>query len=442
MRLYWKLFVSVFLLGIFLAGTNVFAAGLELHGQVFYDAYVYSQDAEGFAGTGYTTQLTSPGSGGIAGVTPGTVPAAADRKSTYFDLNHATAIRGHWRNQEGLGAFFGMYMNADPSQSSTTGSGGFNVGVSVAVMYWDVTPKLRLIAGKGGADTVFSPEDPTRYMGYDGIAHVTGLGYGNINSKYQNNVRMVYKFNDNVSLDLAMMNPRLSAAGSYAAFGPGFTAKAGTAVENHTTIPKIEAALPMNYKGSWGNIKFTPSAMYLKSEFENVASGEDSLTSYGLAASTVLNIENLKLEFEYNYGQNLANAARTGESQVTPFKWEYIVGGLWKGMAARVVNGQVYDGKTNAFYVEAGYEIAKLVTPTLLYGRNESERDMDVLGGGYTCRTTTQMYSFSLPIKVTPNLTIAPEYTIWDNGDSNVIDGVVKDFGKESLVGVQMRLIF
>lgn len=438
MRLYWKLFLSMFLF-VLLTGTNAFAV-LELHGQVFFDSYVYHQDAEGFAGTGYTGTTTTIGSGGVAGVPPGTNPAADDRDQTYFDLNHATAIRGHWRNKEGLGAFFGMYMNGDPQQSSSSGSGGFNVGVSVAVLYYDITPDLRIIAGKGGATQVFSPEDPTRYMGYDGIAHVTGLGYGNINSKYQNNIRMTYKFNPNVSLDLALLNPRLCSDDSYAAAGPGFTAKAGTVVENVTTLPKLEVALPMFYKGSWGNIKFTPSAMYLKSEFQNVASGEDTLTSYGLAASSKINIEDFKLEFEYNYGQNLANAGRIGESQVTPFKNEYIYGGLWTGMAARVSNGTVYDGITHSFYVEVGYEIAKMVTPTFLYGRNNSEREMDALG--LTCDTTTQMYSFTLPIKITKNLTVAPEYTIWDNGDRNIINGVTKDFGKESLVGVQMRLIF
>ncbi len=438
MRLNWKLFVGMFLF-VLLTGTNA-SAVLDLHGQVFYDAYVYHQDAQGFARPGYTGFLTTPGSGGIGGVTPGTTPAAADRDQTYFDLNHATAIRGHWRNKDGLGAFFGMYMNGDPQQSSSSSSGGFNVGISVALMYYDINPNLRLIVGKGGTTQVFSPEDPTRYMGYDGIGHVTGLGYGNINSKYQDNIRLTYKFNQNFKFDIALLNPRLSLDNeSYAAAGPGFTAKTGTAVDNASRIPKLEMGVPMNFQGSWGHVLFTPSAMYLKSEFENVASGDDSITSYGLSASSKISIDNFKLRFEYNYGQNLANAARTGEAQATPFKWEYIIGGLWKGMAARAYNGKVYDGETHAFWVQAGYDIANKVTPTFFYGRNDSQRDMP---DGLSCDTTTQFYGVSLPIKITKNLTISPEYMIWDNGDNNKIDGTFYDFGKESLLGVQMRLVF
>ncbi len=452
MRRYWKLFMGMFLF-VFLAGTPAWAK-LDLHGQVFYDAYSYSQDAEGFAGSrfggavNYTDYLTTPGNGGIAGVPVGSTPTAKDREQTYFDLNHATAIRAHWMNKEGLGAFFGMYMNADPSQASTTtgGSGGFNVGVSVALAYYRITPDLTLTVGKGGVTQIFSPEDPTLYMGYDGIGHVTGLGYGNINSKYQNNIRLTYAFNPNVSIDVGLMNPRLSFDNENYTFlgGPGFTSTDPlVAVENNSKMPKLEVSLPMKFKGDWGYVNFTPSAMYLKSEFENVQAGDDdSITSYGLAASTRMSLDNFKFRFEYNYGQNLANAARTGECQATPFKIEYINGGLYRGMVARVdaASGDVYDGKTHAFWLQAGYDISNKVTPTIFYGRNDSERDMP--GTTADVDTTTQFYGIAVPIKVTKNLTISPEYMIYDNGDNNQVDGTYYNFGKESVLGVQMRLVF
>lgn len=442
MRLYWKILAGVFFL-VLLTGANGFAQ-LDLHGQVFYDSYIYHQDAEGFArpSPSYTSYLTTPGSGGLAGVPVGTAPAAADRDQTYFDLNHATSIRAHWRNKEGLGAFYAMYMTGDPSQSLNTGGGGFNVGVSVALLYWDINPNLRIVAGKGGTTQVFTPLDPKRYMGYDGISHVTMLGYGNINSKYQNNLRFTYKFNQNFKLDVAFLNPRLSMDNeSYLAFGPGFTAKTGTAVDNVSMVPKVEIAVPMTFQGKWGNFMFTPSAMYLKSKFENVQDGhDDSITSYGLSASTKFKLFDFEMMAEYNFGQNLANAARTGESQCTPFKMEYVYGGLWKGMAARSYNGTVYDGKTHSFWVSAGYTIAKKVTPTIFYGRNDSERDMP--GASMDCDTTTQCYGITIPIKVTRNLSIVPEYTVWDNGDNNQVDGTYYDFGKESIMGIQMRLMF
>ncbi len=444
MKKKFYLIMSVFL---FIFTTTIpVAAEVEIAGRVFVDAYYYHQDKEGFGRTSeyldYPDFKTQPGSGGIAGIPEGSTTAAEDRNQTYFDLNHATHLRFHWRNQEGLGALTVAYMNADPSQSVGTDP-GFNVGVSVAVLYYYLTKDFRLSAGKGGSEQVFSPFDPETYMGYDGVCKVEALGYGNINSKYQNNIRLTYGLNDAAKLDLALLMPRLT-ADEETMGGAGFVPIEGTAIDNVSSIPKVELGIPMTFNGAWGKLTFTPSAMYLKQDFSNVASGDDSITSYGLSAGASLEISGLRLMAEYNYGQNLYNAARVGEATVYPFKYEFIVGGLRNAMGARVYDGSVHDATTNAGWVQLGYNIADKIEPTLFYGRNNTTRDMPsmpTLGYGDS-DFTTQMYGVNLPIKWTENLTIVPECIIYDNGDSNEIDGITYDFGKEFLAGLQMQLAF
>jgi len=443
--------LSVVLLFIFILNLPALAA-LDINGQVFFDMYYYHQDKEGFARPYYWTAAgmkTQPGSGGVAGIPVGQRSSADDRYQTYFDLNHASSLRFHWTNEEGLGAFTVLYMNAEPYQSQGTDP-GFHVGVSIVNLYYDVTKNLRITAGKGGATEIFSPYNPYTTMGYDSICKVELLGYGNINSKYANNLRFTYKFNPMVALDFGLFNPKLLADTELMG-GPGFVAKTGTSIDNDSKIPKIEVSVPLNFTGDWGQVSVTPSAMYLKQQFGNVSSGDDSVTSYGLSLGGKAALFGFTLMGEYNYGQNLYSASRVGEAQVYPFKYEYITGGIRNAMGARAYAGQVYDAKTNAFWIQLGYTILGRVTPTLYYGRENTNRDMPT-GPSPSPSTgidpygdtsvTTQAYGISIPIKVTKLLTVVPEYMIYDNGNSNKINGTTYDFGKEWVAGVQFRLHF
>lgn len=474
--------VSMGVLAFILLMSMPALAAVDIGGQIFFDTYYYHQDKEGFSRPFYASSKTQPGSGGVAGI-PKTqiVRFAEDRNQTYMDLNHATALRFHWTNQEGLGAFIVTYMNADPAQSSSTDP-GFKVGVSVAVLYYDILKDLRLTVGRGGATQVFSPFDPTTYMGYDGICKVEALGYGNINSKYQDGIRLTYNPFSFVGLDLYLANPRLSQDTGPSAATAGWNELNGgigiqgitipgaipalnytLGVDNVSTVPKVELAMPLKYGGTWGRVVFTPSAMYLKQKFNNVApGGDDSVESYGLAASGLVEIFGFKLMGEYNFGRNLYNASRIGESTVYPFKSEYIYGGLRNAMGARAyqgtsatysgLKGKIYDADTNAFWIQLGYNIMNRVEPTVFYGRNYSRRtDMPMdnspavaLGVDRYGDTsfTTQMYGINVPVTITKNFKVVPEFMVYDNGKENRINGVDYDFGKEWAAGVQFRVTF
>ncbi len=428
-------------------------AALDIKGQVFFDTYYYHQDAQGFSRPGYSVvpnMKTQPGSGGIAGIPAGTTTQAEDRNQTYLELNHATALRFHWTNEQGLGAFIATYMNAEPTQALGTDA-GFKVGVSTAFLYYDIIKDLRLTVGRGGFTQVFSPYDPSTLMGYDGVCKVQGLGFGNINSKYQNSIRLTYKLPMIATLDLALLDPKMTGDTEVAAGGPGFVPVAGTAIDNNSRIPKVELAVPLAIGGKWGFVQVTPSAMYLKQQFNNVASGDDSVTSYGLSMGANAKIFGVKVMAEYNYGQNLWNAGKPGQATVYAFKYEYITGGMRSAMGGRIFNGQMYDAKTHAFWIQAGYDILNRVEPTLFYGRHNTKRDMpdapspSPLTGvpAYgNSDYTTQMYGANVLIKIRPNFHVVPEFMMYDSGSSGRINGTDYDFGKEWLAGVQWRLYF
>ncbi len=422
-------------------------AAVDISGAIFFDSYFYHQDKEGFARTGYTALKTTPGSGGLGGIPFGSTAAADDRNQTYFDLNHASHLRFLWTNQEGLGAMTVIYMNGDPVQQ-TAGDAGFKVGTSVVVLYYDVNKNLRLTVGKGGFTEVFSPFNPTTYMGYDGVAKVEGLGYGNINSKYENNIRVTYKVTPWMALDFALVDPRMVADSEV-----GFSANAGTAVDNVTKIPKMEFGIPMTFVKGSVKAAVTPSFYWMKSEFSNVApGGEDTVDSYGASLGGSVSVGKLKLAGEINYGQNLWDAARSGISTCYPFKFELITGGLRSIMGAKfsTIDKKVHDSKTVAGWAQLGYQIGR-VTPTLFYGRNESYRDMPTGPVGTSqgdAAFQTQMYGINAPIEITKNFKVVPEYMVYDNGHSNKLvastDTAPKyyDFGKEWLAGVEFILAF
>jgi hypothetical protein len=439
--------IGVFL-SIFIMNIPVWAA-VDIKGQIFFDTYYYHQDSQGFGRNFYTSLKTQQGSGGVAGVPVGTASKAEDRNQTYFELNHATALRFHWTNEQGLGAFTAIYMNAEPTQSLGTDA-GFKVGVSTAFLYYDIIKDLRLTVGRGGFTQVFSPFDPTTHMGYDGVCKVEGLGFGNINSKYQNSIRLTYKLPMIASIDLALLDPRMTSDTELMG-GPGFVAKSGTAIDNNSRIPKIEVGVPLVFGGKWGRVAVTPSAMYLKQQFNNIASGDDSITSYGLSLGGLVSVMGLKLMAEYNYGQNLWNAGKAGQATSYAFKYEYITGGMRGAMGARALNGTVYDSKSNGLWVQLGYNILGRVEPTVFYGRLDTKRDMptapspaplsgiDAYGDS---SFTTQMYGINIPIKITSNFSVTPEFMMYDSGSSNKINGTTYDFGKEWLAGVQWKVFF
>lgn len=457
-------------LGVVMLWVSIIAvpaiAEFKIGGYIAADAYAYRQDKEGFAlPLGIYARRTTPGSGGIAGVPDGTAIKEEDRLQTYFDLNHSSHIWFRWTNEQGVGIFITPYLNGDPTQTSPTEdlSGykyGFRMGISNAVGWWDITSKLRIVAGKGGYDTIFSSSDPGTTMGYDGICKVLGIGYGNIVSSYQNGIQLAYKFAPWISVKLGLIESRLTdnkspndsvdhyfkelledvgvnLADLAYHDKPMLKEEAGTKADNVTVLPKLEMAVPVILKFSDVLLILSPSAMYMQQSFDNIADGaDDTIVSYGYALGTQLKINSFSLKTELTAGQNFKNAGRIGVATCYPFKAEYAAG-IGSIQSARADStGKVYDSETVAGWAEVRYNVGRF-EPALYYGLQAVKRDMP----GADSEATTQFYGFNCDIHLVGNFTLNPEFMVYDNGEGELM-GTDVIFGKEVVTGMQLKWRF
>lgn len=407
-------------------------ATVDIGGSVALDVYYYHQDKEGFAR--YTSR-TTPGSGGIAGLPEGATTNEEDRAQTYFDLNRSSHIRFIWTNDAGVGLYITPYLHADPRQSSSESDNiGFQVGIANAAGWWDITRKLRIIGGKGGYEEIFSPDSPGTTMGYDGIGKVIGLGYGNVDSKYQNGVRFTYKFSSSISAKLGLLESRLRSSSAYVT---EILAETGTVADNVTVMPKFELAIPMIFPVGNNLMTITPSGMFIQQKYDNVAPGaDDTITSYGMSLGVKAIFSKLSIKAEITHAQNLNNAGRTGVCTSYPFKYEYAstIGAIQ--YAKTDTAGKIYDSATTAGWVEFRYTIGKF-KPGIFYGQQRMTRDMP----GADSDATTQFYGLNCDIDLVKNFIFIPEVTIYDNGDGK-LSGIDYKFGKELVIGTQLRWIF
>lgn len=450
-------------------------ATVDIGGYLCFDLYYYQQDVEGFA---YDSGRTTPGSGGLSGFPDGYTTLEDDRHATYFDLNHSTSIRFSWTSDNGVGLYITPYMQGDPSQSGKdsntydSAKHGFKVGIANAVGWWDITSQLRIIAGKGGYETIFSDYSPGTTMGYDGVGKVIGYGYGNIGSSFQNGVRFTYKINKNFQVKLGLLESRLTAdvlppddfvdalppylqtpEGSRIAFGlfpyhpyPLLLTEPGTRADNNTVLPKFEVAVPISFKVGPALVNLSPNGMYLQQTFDNIADGaDDTITSYGLSLGASVKIKAFELKTEINYGQNLYNAGRTGVATTYPFKAEYAPTIGYIQSARTDANGKIHDSELLAGWVEVNYKIGKF-KPALFYGRQEVSRDMPASPyapglANLNSEATTQFYGFNCSINLTNHFYLVPEIMIYDNGDGMLL-GQHYSFGKELMAGTQFKWLF
>lgn len=422
-------------------------AAFDAGGSVAMDMYYYKQDKAGFGG-GRTAGTGTPCTGGFAGINNSWQTVEDDRKATFIDFSRTSTLWFRWMNEGGSGLFVLPVLGGDANQAS--GTGQLNIGFVQAFGWWKVTPEFTIAVGKGTPD-IFSPLDPGTQMGYDAVGKVTGLGYGNINSKYQNGVKLTYTFGSRVAVNLGIFESRLTDPNNsnYTAVGPfiGFKKSSTKAiVDNVTVLPKFDISVPVTF----GKTKIIPSAMYLRQSFDNVAPGaDDKITTYGLSLAGETELSIFRLRGELNYGQNWMNAAKVNVSTSFPFKSEYLPHLGYAQSAMADANGMIHDSKDLAFWLQAGLLLGRF-KPSVIYGYQTAKRDIP----GKEANVKTQMYGIVCPIEITKNLTVTPEVMIYDNGGNNDFvhlyragaTGYVKsdnyDCGKELMAGVQVRWTF
>lgn len=449
-----KLTRTIMVLAVLLTLSRVTSAwaAFEAGGSVAVDFTYYSQDKEGFGGDrGVDRKGATPTTGGYAGLNDDWTTEEKDRGATFVDFSKTSYLWFRWSTETNDGLYVSPVLAGDSKQA--TGTGSLTVAFVSAFGWYRVTPALTIAVGKGMQD-IFSPYDPATYVGYDSIGKVTGLGYGNINSKYQNGLKVKYVFSPKVTLNVGIFESRLIDPNNseYTSFGPyiGFTKdSADTKVDNVTTLPKFELSMPLMF----GRTRIVPSAMYLEQKFDNIASGaDDTITTYGASLAAEINVGNFKLRGEYNVGQNWYDAAKLNVNTSYPFKSEYVAALGWAQSAAGnflAPDGKLYDAQCMAFWVQGRLKLSRF-NPTLFYGNQTAKRDVPT----QEVDIETKMYGVNCPIEITKHLKITPEYMIYDNGDSNKYfhfgrlqatghpTSEVYDCGRETVMAIQTRWTF
>lgn len=432
-----------------LSGATWAWAAFEAGGSVAVDFMYYSQDKEGFGGDkGVARKGGTPTTAGYAGLNDDWTTVEKDRSATFVDFSKTSFLWFRWTTKTNDGLYVVPVLAGDARQA--TGTSSLTVAFVSAYGWYRVTPALTIFLGKGMPD-IFSPYDPATYVGYDSIGKVTGLGYGNINSKYQNGLTIKYLFSPKVSLDFGFFESRLVDPNNseYTSFGPyiGFSKDSADAkVDNVSTLPKVELSLPLMF----GRTKIVPSAMYLQQKFDNIApDADDTITTYGVSLATEINIGNFQFMGEYNYGQNWYDAAKLNVNTSYPFKSEYVAALGWAQSAAGASDGKLYDAECMAYWLQGSFKLGRF-KPTLIYGNQTAKRDIPT----QEVDVETQMYGVNCPIEITKHLKITPEFMIYDNGDSNKFlhfgrlqatgysTSDVYDCGQETVIAIETRWRF
>jgi hypothetical protein len=264
--------------------------------------------------------------------------------------------------------------------------------------------------------------------------------FGNIHGgSSRDSIRLYWKFNDMIRLELQAMDPDSDPAGISAAngvvTGPGVAAVAPAATED-MAIPRFDIALPI----SVGNWVIEPSGTWLQTRYANIPGGsDDDYQIYGLAVGIKGGIGPVIIGGEFTYGQNLGAANHAGSINWQPSA--YIDG-----------NGflRVEDTTGYAWWFHLGFKLG----PATIYGivgNNNTDNDGDpavpsiTAGGadGLEWDVDRWAYGVSVPISVAKGFTIQPEFMYYDYDSSAKragIDGV--DMGSQWILGVQWMLRF
>ncbi len=422
-------------------------AAVDLGGSVAMDLYYYKQDKAGFGG-GRVSGSGTPTTGGFAGINDQWQTVEEDRSATFLDFSKTSTIWLRWTNEGGSGLFILPVLAGDANQPS--GTAALNVAFVMAFGWWRITPEFTLSIGKGTPD-VFSPLDPETQMGYDAVGKVTGLGYGNINAKYQNGIKLKYTLGRHVTLNLGLYESRLTDPNnaSYTSVGPYLNFKKSSpqaVVDNVSKLPKMEISAPLTF----GKTKIIPSAMYLLQTFDNIADGaDDTITSYGVSLAGETEWRIVIVRGEVNYGQNWLNASKINVATSIPFKSEYVPALAFAQSAMADAGGKIHNSENFAFWLQGGLKLGRF-KPSLIYGYQSTRRDTPTREADIH----TQMYGLVCPITITANLSVTPEIMVYDNGNGNRFFHLyragatgyplsdVYDCGKEILAGAQIRWKF
>lgn len=357
---------------------------------------------------------------------PDHITADATSGLTKIEIPSITRLYARWTNEDNVGAYIEFGIGGAVSGSTGEYTTDNNVHVRHAYGWWNITPQFELMAGH--STTPFSPLNPDQLVGTNsGGLHIIGVGYGEFYSGRYPQVRGTYKFNENVRLAVALVDPSQKVANFDALLAP----KPGTSVDAKTKLPRFEFGLPIYV----GPVKIYPGAFWEQKEYDDVADGYPTkVTAWGGSIGFNLGVGPFGLAAEGQYGQNWGNTGGLIGNAGSPNNTAY-----WSAARLKVNSDgtrSTDDTKAYGWWLDASFRFG-VATPHLMYGMQ------NVKGSDNPMNITSQMYGISLPIQAAKGFTIRPELMWYQNGNRETLpDGTTANMGSEQIYGIQFQITF
>jgi len=303
--------------------------------------------------------------------------------------------------------------------------------------WWQINPMFKLTVGQ--QQELISWGNTYNYFGSDRTAYAASKGFGNIGGNKIPAIRLDAKVTDAVTISGMMGYVTGGAAASW-----------GT-LEEESTTPRFDLMVDAKI----GPVEIMPSYAWHKISFDRdqasavPVGSDDDITSWAFSIPASASFGPLKLEAEYNTGQNLQNSNIDHAYAPNPGNGRYnllkgvqggsgaatwvMVGGVWK----------VYDTDYDGWWAAATYSFSRALSVKLVYGEETVEQDEAPLANQFKYDRDGWTASLTwVPAKI---FTITPFYGIYDHGTARGLGTGTRqnlDLGEVTQYGVEFAIVF
>ena len=157
---------------------------------------------------------------------------------TAIQVPNISRLYARWTNEDNVGMYIELGLGQE--YGSVEWSWSDRVEVRHAYGWWNINQNLKIMAGK--TTTPLSPLNPSQMLGTrSGSYNIIGAGYGDLYPSRIPQVRGTYKFNKNIRLALALVDPT-AVADVVGDRGPW-----SWGVEYSTKIPRVDIGVPLTF---------------------------------------------------------------------------------------------------------------------------------------------------------------------------------------------------
>ena len=320
------------------------------------------------------------------------------------------------------------------------GNGGGNtIDYKYAWLDYKVNDSLHFRFGRQPqAFAVFTPFAAN--MGWnDGFTLLAN--FGNVQVTDGDSLKMYYKFNDTVRLEVQIEDPGQD--NGEAPIGFGASDATGAVNREESNLPRFDIALPMTF----GKFKLEPAFMWLQQDYDQVAAGaEDSVDIWGLSVGASMGFGPVSFWAEVIYGENLGDDTLSGAGGTPAFPYGAFaamgrpVDSNGDGIVAEIEDSTFFGG-----WIQMGINFGPATLLTAIGFESIENDGTSLMAANDDMEVDRMGIAVSLPIKVAKNFTIQPA-VIYHDYDDSAKDGVnnplTVDLGDEVLIGVQFSLKF